>query len=372
VLSFETFNFSLLRTFNFKPSNLQPSDESLTTMQNFRDYYEILGLPTDASSEEIKKAFRRLARQYHPDLNPGDETAEEKFKDLGEAYEVLSDPNKRSQYDQFSRFWKKKGFARKPAKAPSFRTTGDNDGTIRDRNGTGRSSTQEVDFSQFGDFNSFVEQLLGRRPSAKAAATAPERSSVRVNSSDAFRPGTTKTSYTVSSRSNPKDVEARLTLPLEKAYEGGRERIRLEDGRSLEIDMPAGMVTGQRVRLKGQGIGGGNLYLKITVAPHPFFQLEGSDILCQLPVTPSEAVLGGAVEVPTLDGRVKMTVPSGVRSGQRLRLAGKGYPTVNGDRGDQLVEIQILVPKEPNPQARELYEKLRQIENFNPRLDLPI
>jgi curved DNA-binding protein len=341
-------------------------------MQNFRDYYEILGVPTEASSDEIKKAFRRLARQYHPDLNPGDKTAEEKFKDIGEAYEVLSDLNKRSQYDQFSRFLKKKGgFNKKTAKAPSFRTS-DNDGLFRNRNGSGRSSPQEVDFNQFGDFNSFVEQLLGRRSAAKSVATAPDPASVRISSSDAYRPGTTRTAYTVSSRSNRKDVEARLTLPLEKAYEGGRERIRLEDGRSLEIDLPAGMVTGQRVRLKGQGIAGGNLYLKITVAPHPFFKLEGSDIFCQLPVTPSEAVLGGLIEVPTLDGRVKMTVPSGVRSGQRLRLANKGYPNANGARGDQLVEIQILVPKDPSPEARELYEKLRQIENFNPRIDLPV
>jgi curved DNA-binding protein len=161
---------------------------------------------------------------------------------------------------------------------------------------------------------------------------------------------------------------------LEKAYVGGRERIRLEDGRSLEIDMPPGMVTGQRVRLKGQGIDGGNLYLRITVAPHPFFKVEGSDIFCQLPVTPSEAVLGGQLEVPTLDGRVKMSVPSGVKPGQRLRLAGKGYPNPDGVRGDQLVEIQIAVPREVPPQARELYEKLRQIEieTFNPRLDLPV
>jgi curved DNA-binding protein len=334
-------------------------------MQNFRNYYEILGVSTEASSEEIKKAFRRLALQYHPDRNPGNKAAEEKFKDISEAYEVLYNADKRSQYDQLGRFWKKKGFNRNVAKTPSFRTTSP-------RNGTGRSSTQEADFSEFRDFNSFVEQLIGRRSSARATATVPERPSARISSSDAFRPGTTKTAYTVSSRSNPKDIEAHLTLPLEKAYEGGRERIRLEDGRSLEIDMPVGMVTGQRVRLKGQGIAGGDLYLKITVAPHAFFKVEGSDILCQLPVTPSEAVLGGQVEVPTLDGRVKMTVPSGVRSGQRLRLARKGYPNIDGVRGDQLVEIQITIPTNPNPQVRELYEKLRQIENFNPRLDLPV
>lgn len=333
-------------------------------MQDYRDYYEILGVSSEATNDEIKKAFRRLARQYHPDMNPGDKAAEEKFKDIGEAYEVLSDPSRRAQYDQLSRFLKKKGFNRKASKASTFKTTSD-------RNGTGRSSTQDVDYSQFGDFNTFVDQLLGRRQ-ARATATADERSGVRVNSSDAYRPGTSKTAYTINPRAVPKDIEARLTLPLEKAYTGGRERIRLEDGRSLEVDLPAGMVTGQRVRLKGQGIAGGNLYLKITVAPHPFFRVEGSDVLCQVPVTPAEAVLGAPIEVPTLDGRVKMNVPSGVRSGQRLRLASKGYPDINGVRGDQLVEIQITVPRELSPQERELYEKLRQVEQFNPRLDLPV
>ena len=121
---------------------------------------------------------------------------------------------------------------------------------------------------------------------------------------------------------------------------------------------------------QGQGIEGGNLYLRITVAPHAFFKIEGSDVFCQVPVTPSEAVLGGLVEVPTLDGRVKMNVPSGVRSGQRLRLANKGYPDAEGKRGDQLVEIQIVVPKDPSPQVKELYEQLRQLDNFNPRQNL--
>jgi curved DNA-binding protein len=340
-------------------------------MENFRNYYEILGVSPEATSEEIKKAFRRLALQYHPDRNPGNKEAEEKFKDISEAYEVLHNSDKRAQYDQLGRFWKKPGFGRQAGKASSARTAGGTaNGTRTSRNGSGRNSTQEMDYSQFPDFNSFVDQMVGRRQTTRTTTTATT-ASPRVNSSNAFRPGTTKTAYTVP-RESRKDIEANLTLPLEKAYEGGRERIRLEDGRSLEIDMPAAMVTGQRVRLKGLGIGGGDLYLKITVAPHPFYTLEGLDILCQLPVTPSEAVLGGAIEVPTLDGRVKMNVPNGVRAGQRLRLAGKGYPNSDGVRGDQLVEIQIAVPTHPNPQARELYEKLRQVENFNPRLDLPV
>ncbi|MGB7440779.1 MAG: J domain-containing protein [Coleofasciculaceae cyanobacterium] len=337
-------------------------------MQNFRDYYEILGVAPEASSEEIKKAFRRLARKSHPDLNPGNKEAEEKFKDINEAYEVLSDPLKRDQYNQFFNFWKKKRLNRKGIKFSSFRNTVNQNNAVRNF----KQEQEEVDFRQVEDFNKFVDQLLGRRAYTKGITTPSKSYSSKINSSEAFRPGNTKIYTTVNPKPNRKDVEARLTLPLEKAYEGGRERIRLEDGRSLEIDMPSGMMTGQRVRLKGQGIGGGNLFLKITVAPHTFFQLDGSNVVCQLPVTPAEAVLGEAVEVPTLDGMVKMNIPGGVRSGQRLRLAGKGYLDSNGNRGDQLVEIQITVPKYPNPQARELYEKLKQVENFNPRSDLPV
>lgn len=337
-------------------------------MQNFRNYYEILGVPRDASSDEIKKMYRRLARQYHPDLNPGDKVAEEKFKDIGEAYEVLSDPNKRSQYDQFSRFWQQKGFKGKTPRVKTWNA----------RNGT----RSDIDPSQFPDFNSFVETLLGHQQKQAEAANATRTSYARTQertqetpdrpSQTDFTPGRTKTARTVGSTTPPRDIEARLTLPLEKAYLGGHERIRLEDGRSLEVDMPAGMITGQRLRLRGQGISGGDLYLKIQVAPHPFFKLEGADISCQVPVTPTEAVLGGAVEVPTLDGLVKMTVPPGLTHGKRLRLANKGYPTGKGERGDQLVEIQIAIPKNLTAEEQELYEKLRQIESFKPRKNLPV
>ncbi|WP_414565236.1 MULTISPECIES: DnaJ C-terminal domain-containing protein [unclassified Anabaena] len=331
----------------------------MQNLQNFRDYYEILGVQKDASGEEIKKVYRRLARQYHPDLNPGNKAAEEKFKDIGEAYEVLSDVARRSQYDQFSRYWKQKGFtSNKVPKTKSWSGAG----------ASNRNNTQEVDPSQFSDFESFINQVVGVGGGRKDS-----RNGGSSTKSDPFRSPKSRVEYTVPKsppRTPRRDIEARLTLPLEKAYQGGNERIRLEDGRSLEVTMPAGMVTGQTIRLRNQGIGGGDLYLKITVEPHSLFKLDGFNILCQVPVTPCEAVLGGQVEAPTLDGPVKMTIPPGVRSGQRLRLANKGYPNENGKRGDQLVEIQILTPKNISPEEQELYEKLREIETFKPRADL--
>ena len=327
-------------------------------LQNFRDYYEILGVPREASIDEIKKVFRRLARLYHPDLNPGDKEAEEKFKAIGEAYEVLSDPTQRAEYDQYSQFWNQRGF--KGKQTPRTKTWG---------NRPDRNKTEDVDYGDFADFNNFVDQVLGRRKYTRNGTAADATASNR----DTYRPGTTKTAYTVNSRPNRRDIEAKLTVPLQKAYEGGLERIRLpEDGRSLEVNMPPGMFTGQTIRLREQGIGGGDLYLKITVSPHPFFKLEENDIVVQLPITPSEAILGSPVAVPTLDGLVQMNLPPGVRSGQRLRLANKGYPDAEDRRGDQIVEIQVVMPKNITPQERELYEKIRQIETFNPRADLPI
>jgi len=319
-------------------------------MQNFRNYYEILGVRPDASTDTIKQAYRQLARRYHPDLNPSDRSAEDKFKLLGEAYDVLSDADKRSEYDGFSRYWRQ--FSARS----------------RNRKGQGdRHPATKTDFSQFSDFNSFIDQLLGERLSRETSVTSRPPSRRRVKM-DAFQPGTTKTAYTV--RQERRDAEARLTIPLLKAYQGGPERIRLEDGRSLAVNMPGGMVSGQRIRLRGQGVKGGDLYLKIQVARHPFFQLAGVDIVCQVPVTPSEAVLGGTIKVPTLDGLVKMTIPPGVQSAKRLRLAGKGYPSEEGQRGDQIVEIQIVIPQDLTSKERELYEKLRQLESFAPRAKL--
>jgi len=322
--------------------------DETTFMQNFRNYFELLEVSQDASLDEIKRSYRQLARKYHPDLNPGDKEAEEKFKLLGEAYEVLSDPDKRAQYEEYSSFWRQKGF----------------------RQRVSQFSFNSIDFSDLGDFNAFVDQLLNRR-----GATGANGTSGRTDSAKSYRqsPSPSRQAATRAEASRPsgrRDAEASLTVPLERAYTGGRERIRLEDGRSLEVDMPPGMVTGQRIRLKGQGIGGGNLYLRIEVEPHPVFKLVGNDVFCRIPVTPSEAVVGSGITVPTLDGPVQLSIPAGVQPGKRLRLAGRGYVAGRDRRGDQIVEIDIVAPSQVSDRERALYEEIRAIEAFNPRAEL--
>jgi curved DNA-binding protein len=298
-------------------------------MQNFRNYYEILGVPKTATADEIKRSYRRLARKYHPDLNPNDKAAEERFKDIGEAYEVLSDTTKRQQYDRFGQYWKQGGFQGSGGRTPSSREPYTSD---FERGGY----TGDVDFSQYNDFQEFVDQLLGKFRTNERAQDTGGASSYRTNTQAPPRP-------------NPRrDSEAVLELPLERAY-----------------------VSGQRIRLKGQGASGGDLYLKIILKPHPFFTLEGSDIRCQLPISPSESVLGVQVEVPTLSGLVKLTIPPAVKSGQQLRLSGKGFPKDTRTFGDQYVEIQIVVPKNPSNRERELYEQLLKVQSFDPRENLP-
>ena len=401
-------------------------------MHNFRDYYEILGIAKEADAGEIKRAYRALARQYHPDLNPGDKAAEEKFKLLGEAYDVLSDVEKRQQYEEYSQYWQQKGFKKGQRGGKSWRSGG-------------RVSVQE-EYSAFEDFDNFVEQLLKRHmeggespprppaprrstsrrstprqstprqstfrqsdprppvpqpdlppappseddwtnrrakrsdnwgevesPAASAETVRTEtRAEVRNNSVEGSRSRKQPTYARQPSPGSRRDAEADLTVPLEKAYAGGRERISLEDGRSLEVNMPSGMVTGQRIRLKGQGIGGGNLYLRIEVEPHPYFTLDEGDVYCRLPITPSEAVLGGTVAVPTLAGLVNMLIPPGVQAGQRLRLSGKGYPVGPGLYGDQIVELELVVPTVLDDEEKALYQELRSLERFDPRANLPV
>ncbi|MEL6856201.1 MAG: J domain-containing protein, partial [Cyanobacteria bacterium J06607_13] len=285
---------------------------------------------------------------------------------------------------------------------------------------------QQTDYSAFEDFDNFVEQLLKEHQSEsregdRAGSRTAGRRAARRNSSSAANARTTHrtgasqvasdpatesyaqagsangrasgaqssgvrssdASGTASKRSpkssyrrqpsppSRRDAEADLTVPLEKAYAGGRERVRLEDGRSLEVSMPPGMVTGQRIRLKGQGIDGGNLYLRIEVEPHAYFTLQKSDVYCRLPLTPSEAILGGTLAMPTLGGPVNMMIPPGVQTGQRLKLTGKGYPIAQDMYGDQIVEIDVVMPTVLDDEEKALYQELRSIERFNPRASLP-
>ncbi|MDA0266599.1 MAG: J domain-containing protein [Cyanobacteria bacterium] len=326
-------------------------------MQNFRNYFELLGVAQSASAADIKRAYRQMARKYHPDLNPGNKEAEERFKLLGEAYDVLSTPEKRAQYEEYSRFWKQKGFWDKA-------------------NAGGRFNLGKVDFSEFGDFNRFVDQLLNRRDSPRPTPDYRPETGSRPSEPQPRRPRRNPAYDSPSSApsrpTNRRDAEANLTVPLERAYAGGQERVRLEDGRSLEVNMPAGMVTGQRIRLKGQGIGGGNLYLRIEVEPHPFFTVDGNNIVCRVPITPSEAALGGTIEVPTLDGPVRMTIPAGVQSGKRLRLADKGYPTGRDHQGDQIVVLEVVIPTTLSDRERALYAEIHELSSFTPRADLPV
>ena len=355
-------------------------------MQNFRDYYEILGISKEADAGEIKRAYRALARQYHPDLNPGDKAAEEKFKMLGEAYDVLSDIEKRSRYEEYSKYW----------------TQRNSGGKGWGKWSRGKSSAN-TEFSAFEDFDNFVEQLLKKhqendqasmwqtpfssessrtteaersQTNGQAAETATRTAERSVQTQTTRQTGQRRSARTEYQKQPPKrsrrDAEADLTVPLEKAYAGGRERIRLEDGRSLEVNMPPGMMTGQRIRLKGQGIDGGNLYLRIEVEPHPYFTLKDGDVYCRLPVTPSEAVLGGTVAIPTLSGMVNMLIPAGVQSGQRLKLTGKGYPISADLFGDQIVEIDVVIPTALDDEEKALYQELKTLERFDPRANLPI
>ncbi|MFH7244371.1 MAG: DnaJ C-terminal domain-containing protein [Spirulina sp.] len=321
-------------------------------MQNFRNYYEILGVSREADFGTIKQAYRKLARQYHPDLNPGDQVAEEKFKLLGEAYEILSDTDKRAQYERFSQYWKQKGFQRQTETAATREAT--------PSRGGGRISLEDFGFGEFPDFNHFIDQLLNRR--ADSPQSTVETSAYAREPEYSAPPPEPR-------RGGRRDAEASLTIPLEKAFRGGRERIRLEDGRSLEVQMPAGMVTGQRIRLRGQGVGGGNLYLRIEVEPHPLFKLQGSDVFCRLPITPSEAALGSTIEIPTLDGPQRTTLPQGAQTGQRIRLVGRGYP-IGQERGDLMIELEVVIPSRLSDREKALYEELRQMESLNPRAHL--
>ncbi len=318
---------------------------------DFKDYYAALGVSETSPPEEIKKSYRKLARKYHPDISK-EADAEAKFKDVGEAYEVLKDPEKRAEYDQIRKYGARSDGSFEPP--PEWRSASD----------FGGGGYTEADPGQFSDFFESIFGGAGR---------------------GAGQPGGQGFRHHV--RMRGEDVHARLALFLEEAHSGCEKQVRFNvteadaQGRlvgrlkTLNVKIPAGMTSGQHIRLKGQGspgVGGGSpgdLFIEVELAPHPLFAVNGRDLTMTLPITASEAALGASIKVPALGSAVNLKVPKGATSGQKLRLKGKGLQ--GKQPGDQIVVLQVTLPTHHSEKAEALYQQLAEEEqSFNPRSHL--
>lgn len=331
----------------------------------FKDYYSVLGVTKGASADDIKKAFRQLARKYHPDVNPGDKAAEERFKEVNEAYEVLSDADKRKKYDQFGQYWNKVGTG-----APGGYGGGYSNANV---------DFEDFEFGRFNNFEEFINDLLGRMGSGSPGGYGAGRSADPFGGG--FRQPGGAGSYSSSYSSPPAgganlDTEAKLTLTFAEAFNGVQKRLSVGN-EVITVNIPAGAKPGSKIRVRGKGNFSphytsqrGDLYLIVELVAHPFFQLDGEQLSCEVPIAPDEAVLGTQIEVPTPDGLVTVNVPAGIRSGQTLRLRGKGWKDPKGNRGDQMVKVVITAPKEISAIEREAYEKIRANRSSDPRVGL--
>lgn len=323
---------------------------------DFKDYYATLGVSKTATPEEIKKNFRKLALKYHPDRNPGDSAAEERFKEISEAYEILSDPAKRQKYDKFGQYWKQ---------APQQQWSG---GKVED------FDFGDFDFGQYSSFDDFINELLGKFSTTQGYSTTTQRNPYdNFTRGGGFNDFSSKTSYKQPPVANQ---EATIKLSFEEAYRGTTKKLRLGN-KTIDVRIPKGAKSGNRLRVPGQGTTvsaytqqKGDLFLNVELQPHPFFQFEGDNLVCEVPITPDEAVLGAIIEVPTPDSLVEVKVPAGIRSGQSLRLRGKGWPKGKTDRSDQLVKIVISVPEQITSAEKEYYEKIRDLRKSDPRSHL--
>jgi curved DNA-binding protein len=332
---------------------------------DFKDYYATLGVDKGASKDDIQKAYRKLARKFHPDVNK-DPGAEAKFKEIGEAYEVLKDPEKRQRYEHFGSAWK--NAARQSGGTPRWQNI-DFDFGFGPGGGPGAGQPAggfEFDLGGSG-FSSFFDMLFGGGGPGAAGAGAGGQPFTE------FRRGR-------SVRRGGADIEAPITLTLKEAAQGGQRELVLTDPatgerKNVSVTIPKGLKPGQRIRLAGQGREGtgggerGHLFLKIDIAPDPQFQLEGRDLHTVLPITPWEAALGGEALVPTLNGTVRVRIPAGALSGTKIRLRGHGYPKSarSDEKGDLYARLEITVPPELTDEERELFEKLAERSTFDPR-----
>jgi DnaJ-class molecular chaperone len=333
---------------------------------DFKDYYRILGVDRKADDKTIKSAYRRLARKHHPDVAKGKDSGD-RFKEINEAYEVLSDPEKRRRYDSLGPDWQR--YAQAPPGGPG-----------------GGFRVEYDDLGSAGDFSDFFRTIFGDM----AGRAGSRGEGVRLE--DLFRGGRT---------ARGGDVQAGIEITLDEAFQGTRKTFAMDveepcptchgSGhvkrqpcptcggggwqsvrRQVDVKIPAGVKSDQRVRVAGEGAGAagarGDLYLSVTVAPHPFFERKGDDIHLALPATAPEAALGTTLEVPTLRGKVSMKIPPATSSGRTFRLPGYGMPRLKGGgAGDQLVTVKIVIPSDVTPAERELYEKLKGLRADNPR-----
>jgi curved DNA-binding protein len=321
----------------------------------YKDYYETLGVSRDADEKEIKRAFRRLARECHPDVNPGDPDCEERFKEINEAYEVLSDPEKRAKYDQLGSEWQR--YQQSGGRPGGFNwgqwTTGAPGEGQRVHVRYGSPEDLEDVFGGASPFSDFFTSIFGGMGGARAAGG---------REGYAYQPRPRR----------GQDYEQELQITLQEAYQGTK-RILQKDGRRLEVTIPPGAKTGTRVRMSGEGGqgggggGAGDLYLLVRVQPDPLFEREGDDLRVTVPVNLYTAVLGGEVRVPTLSGPVMLTVPEATQNGRVFRLGGKGMPHLRNPQqhGDLYVQIEVQLPTDLSPRQRELFEELRGISQVS-------
>lgn len=321
----------------------------------FKDYYATLGVPRTASDQDIKKSFRKLAREFHPDVAKDKKTAEEKFKEINEAYEVLSDPDKRKKYDQYGSTWKEGGGYQPP---PGW----------QDARSAGGAQSQEFHFGGTG-FSDFFEQLFGRGGGGGFGFGGRD-----FEAAESAQPRGPARGY---------DIEGDILVTLDEAMRGSVRSISLErvnpktgqpEAQTFKVRVPVGVKEGQTIRIPGKGGDGanggtsGDLFLHVRYAAHPDFRARGSDLHCDLDLAPWEAVLGTTVSVPTLESPVKVRIPAGTNNGCQLRVRGRGLPRGrDGERGDLYVVVNVQLPPQLSDEERELWEKLGRVSRFNPR-----
>jgi curved DNA-binding protein len=317
----------------------------------YKDYYQSLGVPRTASADEIKKSFRKLAREFHPDVAKDKKKAEEKFKEINEAYEVLSDPDKRKKYDELGADWKSGAEFRPPPGHGGF-------GGGQAFRG-GRASSEEFHFGGTG-FSDFFEQMFGARMRGAGGSGFGQRGGFSQEE--------------IAERGG--DIEGDIMVSLEEATRGSVRTVNVSHGdrrESHQVKIPAGISEGQKLRLAGRGENGsgggeaGDLYLRVRFAKHPDFDVDGHNLIYELELAPWEAALGAEISVPTLDGKVNIKIPAGAPSGQKLRVRNRGLAQRDGVRGDLMVVTKIVVPEKISGAEKKLWEQLAHESKFNPR-----